>query len=187
MIKVISRLYIENVIGTSCEEQSIVESSIKDGVEFKKISEIYPNQHLKILFDEYRSSYDDYSSADFVRLNQEILNHGFKLSSEMLLFHGRGNPIKITDRPISTSILPSKAIWHARKHRDHLPNGNPIYIYVLRIAKDCDVLGCIDFNDLEFGHENEVLLQSGLDFYSQLTVEIYKNVFVQVCDVKNVY
>jgi len=38
MIKVISRLYTENVIGKSCEEQSIVESSIKDEVEFKKIS-----------------------------------------------------------------------------------------------------------------------------------------------------
>lgn len=96
---------------------------------------------------------------DVVKVNEEIMAVGGLLTKGQLLYRGgqfNKNEIIIEDGPISTSLMPSVARWHAAEVRGE--------IAVLRIAEDNAVRAFVFSSSGNQRHkdEYEVLLQSNI-------------------------
>ncbi|ELR64465.1 hypothetical protein C942_02489 [Photobacterium marinum] len=98
-------------------------------------------------------------------VNAEIRDFGSYLAENQVLFHGGSTTIDqqiITDRPLSTTLCPQIALWHAEN--DFLPNRNltPV-IWILTVSQEIKKKAIIfrkAGSNME--HEFEVLLESGV-------------------------
>lgn len=160
--EVIRNLYIEQLKGNNVRLEREYEHQLNLCPNINKLGLVEPYVSLRSAYMDYRDNYRNYSTDDFDNLNKEIMGRGVELQKDTVLFHGRGNELGETVRPISSSIHPSIAIWHARKHRNFELAGQPVFIYALNAAKESMLKVCVDFSDIKFGHEYEVLLQSGI-------------------------
>lgn len=174
----ISNIYIACLGNRVSSEEREVNICIERSDYFLALSKYGPPYSLKNVLNDYRINYQNYSQQQLDRLNSEIMGYGLNLLPGTLLFHGRGSVLSGFDRPISCSTHPTKAIWHAMKHRDHQINGADIYIYSIEIRGHKELRACADFSDSEFGHEYEVIVQSGAIFNEIRRTEIFTGVYV---------
>jgi hypothetical protein len=177
-VEVLRNLYVEQLKGSNVRLEREYERKFEQCPNIKQLGLVEPYSSLHSVYMDYRENYRSYSIAEFDNLNEEIINRGIELQIGSVLFHGRGNELSKTRRPISSSVHPSIAIWHARKHRNFELAGQPIYIYVLNVIKEFQLKACVDFSDIEFGHEYEVLLQSGIAIKELKREQILEGVFM---------
>jgi len=142
IIDLIKKIYIADLHGLIAPEQRMLE--IQSHYQFDVWNNAVPQAKLKAAFDRYRNEYRNFTADDFAELNDAIVSLGMRLPTGQFLFHGRGDKLTFFERPISSSLYPQKAVWHARKHRRFELNGVPLYIYAFEIL-GTGVKGCIDF------------------------------------------
>ncbi|WP_025565824.1 hypothetical protein [Psychromonas sp. SP041] len=176
--EVIRNLYIEQLKGNNVRLERYYEHQLNLCPNINKLGLVDPYVSLRSAYMDYRDNYRNYSTDDFDNLNKEIMGRGIELQKDTVLFHGRGNELGETVRPISSSIHPSIAIWHARKHRNFELAGQPVFIYALNATKESMLKVCVDFSDIKFGHEYEVLLQSGIVIKELNRKQILDGVFL---------
>lgn len=184
IVDLVKKLYTADLHGLIAPEQRRLETQIQSHGQFHVWNNVVPQTKLKAAFDRYRNEYQDFKADDFTELNDAIVILGTELPTGQFLFHGRGDKLTSFERPISSSLFPQKAIWHARKHRNFELNGVPIYIYAFKIL-GAGVTGCIDFGDSEFGHEYEILIQADICIHEKKTVSLGGDVFLIQCELKS--
>lgn len=175
--EILHKLYITQLRSEMSEEEVTIESDIEKTSYYIELLKFTPSSPLKKVFNCYRKNYREYGADDFNCLNSEIISNGHPLKKETVLFHGCGAKLCSPCRPVSCTTHPSKAIWHARKHRNHEINGKNIYIYIIKFLSDTDLKACVDFHDVKFGHEKEVLIQAGANFREQECTELFNGVY----------
>jgi len=176
--EVIRNLYVEQLKGNNVRLEREYEYQLNLCPNVNELCLVEPYLSLHSVYMDYRDNYRNYSTDDFDNLNKEIMSRGIELQKDIVLFHGRGNELSETVRPISSSIHPSIAIWHARKHRNFELAGQPVFIYTLNVAKESMLKVCVDFGHIKFGHEYEVLLQSGIVIKELNRKQILDGVFL---------
>lgn len=186
ILNVVRDIYFADVERRVSEQQRIIKCEISSHFQFQIWNQITLGSALKAMFDRYRNDYRQFNKDDFIELNRLVVELGVVLPARQVLFHGRASRLVTLERPISCSLLPQKAVYHARKHRNHELNGKPIYIYAFTVLDDGIVKGCLDFNDADFGDEYEVLLQAGLTIVNYEELNISDNVYVVQCGIKPV-
>jgi hypothetical protein len=173
----VRKIYFEH-IQNRADEECKLNQLIENTGYYKALAKVKPKIELKKIFDLYRSKSDQFTENDYADLNSEICRNGISLNTESILFHGSDKKFTVTEKPISCSTHPAYAIWHARKHRNHQLNGIPIYIYILHIMGNTYLKSCVDFQGSDYGHENEVLLQTGVELDEREKNEICDGVFI---------
>ncbi|MBU1620267.1 MAG: hypothetical protein KJ556_11155 [Gammaproteobacteria bacterium] len=184
IVDLVKKVYTADLNGRIAPEQRMLETEIHSHDQFHLWNSIVPKAKLKAAFDKYRNEYRDFKADDFAELNNVIVKTGIVLPIGQLLFHGRGDKLTSFERPVSSSLFPQIAVWHARKHRSHELTGVPIYIYAFKIL-GTGVTSCIDFGDSEFGHEYEILIQADICIHEKKNVELGGDVFLIQCELKS--
>ena len=184
IVDLVKKMYAADLNGVIAPEQRRLETQIHSHDQFYVWNNVVPQAKLKAALDRYRNEYQDFKADDYAELNNAIVTLGTEIPAGQFLFHGRGDKLTSFDRPMSSSLFPQKALWHARKHRSFELNGVPIYIYAFKIL-GTGVTGCIDFGDSEFGHEYEILIQADICIHVKKTVELGGDVFLILCELKS--
>ncbi|AWL12269.1 hypothetical protein HMF8227_01796 [Saliniradius amylolyticus] len=169
--------YFQYLLNKADEERKI-NREIEESVYYKLLSAVVPAKDLKTVFDRYRQKSDSFSDTDWHTLNSKIIQSGIVVNDKCVLFHGGAKQIKHEIKPVSFSTHPGYAFWHAKKHHNHQPNGKQIFIYILRLESNAKLRACVDFNDSDYGHENEVLSQAGIKIEERQRKEAFENVFM---------
>ncbi len=112
------------------------------------------------IYSRYLSKYREFDGDDYDNLNSEIKEKGVLLPAKQLLFRGAISGTQGFDwtRPLSTTIHPRMAAYHALKHWEH---GSDCHLTLAAIIVPLDkklnaIVGPFG-EDLEFGQEYEVL------------------------------
>ncbi|WP_254945254.1 hypothetical protein [Cyanobium sp. AMD-g] len=133
-----------------------VEEALKSSVVYKEWQRLMPCLRDVPLIRAYRRQGTE---IDLSGVNQEVLCNGGFLRAGQILFSGgafASEEVEITNGPMSTTMHPSVARWHAKK-----VNGQ---IAILKIAASHSVLGFVYrvTGNQMFKHEYEILLQNNL-------------------------
>jgi len=125
-------------------------------------------QNAKILlehtpiYQRYQRDYKNFTEDDYSNLKNEVQNCGHVLSPEQLVFRGMlTNAIDANwNRPLSTTVHPRIAAYHAFKHRENIYPKPDITIAALSFPMDKNVKALVGpFGEgSDFGHEYEVLV-----------------------------
>ncbi|QIH09766.1 MULTISPECIES: hypothetical protein [unclassified Pseudomonas] len=111
---------------------------------------------------QYQKGLDKFPLAT---LNDEVRRHGKLLAPRQVLFHGGScGPADVrsfvTNRPLSTSLCPQIAAWHA--YNDQLPNTNPTpAIWILNAPYGNKKAVIYRKGGAGMENEQEVLIESG--------------------------
>ncbi|MCC4800268.1 hypothetical protein BCT30_05105 [Enterovibrio norvegicus] len=138
------------------EECIKFEESLKISNVLNKWQESMARNGETPIFHLFQRKYRDFNVDDFNKLNMEIQKQGLLLAKGQILFRGVCSENDDWTKPVSTTLSPYIAIYHALK------NGymNPIKIYVIEVPDDSNVKAIIGpfGNNVEFGQEYEVLV-----------------------------
>lgn len=152
----IEELIREGGVGAT---HNTVENTLKASAEYRKWQCSMPFLKDVPWIRAYRAEGDHMDLADLTAVNQEVLSKGGYLQEGQILYSG-GNfnteRIEIATGPLSTSMHPSVARWHAISSSGQ--------IAILKIAASSSVLGFVYkvTGNQKFKIEYEVLLQNGL-------------------------
>lgn len=134
------------------------EESLKSSKVLNKWQESKGSHGETPMFHLFQRAYRNFNANDFNKLDMEIQEKGLLLAKGQVLFRGVCSENENDDwtKPVSTTLSPYIAIYHALK------NGNtkPIKIYVIEVSVDSSVKAIIGpFGDnVDFGQEYEVLV-----------------------------
>ena len=152
---------IEELIRTegTGETHNAVENILKASTEYRKWQQSMPLLRDVPRIHAYRTEGDHMDHAALAAVNQEVLTTGGYLQEDQILYSGgnfNSESIEILDDPLSTSMHPSVARWHA------INRGGQITI--LKIAASDSVLGFAYkvTGNQKLKIEYEVLLQNDL-------------------------
>ena len=152
---------IEELIrtGGTGETHNAVENTLKASTEYRRWQQSRPFLKNVPQIHAYRTEGDHMDHAALAAVNQEVIRTGGYLQEGQILYSGgnfNSESIEILDGPLSTSMHPSVARWHA------INRGGQIAI--LKIAASGSVLGFVykATGNQRLKIEYEVLLQNDL-------------------------
>ena len=152
---------IEEIIRTegTGETHNAVEKILKASTEYRKWQKTMPLLRGVPQIHAYRTEGDHMDHAALATVNQEVLSTGGYLQENQILYSGgnfNSESIEILDGPLSASMHPSVARWHAIKQEGQ--------IAILKIAASDSVLGFAYkvTSNQKFKIEYEILLQNDL-------------------------
>lgn len=138
------------------DAKSAVERKLQESPVYKNWQKSMPYLKQVPKIHDYRHQK---RRIDLVAVNEELMNNGGFLQQGQILFRGSNyapDQTLITNTPISTSMHPSVAVWHARRNKGHLS--------ILQVAASKAILGFAYkvYGNQKHKGEYEVLLQSNL-------------------------
>jgi hypothetical protein len=141
--------------GGSCAEDSAVKDSLQKSKIYKSWQHGMPFLKDVPIMKKFRSG--RLSADDLHKANDVILTHGMWLPAGQILYRGgdfASETITITDGPISTTLIPSVAWWHAAEVHGQ--------IAALRIIEPESIRAFVfsSRGHQRLKHEHEVLLQN---------------------------
>lgn len=152
---------IEEIIRTegTGETHNAVEKILKASTEYREWQKSMPLLRYVPQIHAYRTEGDHMDHAALATVNQEVLSTGGYLQENQILYSGgnfNSESIEILDGPLSASMHPSVARWHAIKQEGQ--------IAILKIAASDSVLGFAYkvTSNQKFKIEYEILLQNDL-------------------------
>ena len=152
---------IEEIIRTegTGETHNAVEKILEASTEYRKWQKSMPLLRGVPQIHAYRTEGDHMDHAALATVNQEVLSTGGYLQENQILYSGgnfNSESIEILDGPLSASMHPSVARWHAIKQEGQ--------IAILKIAASDSVLGFAYkvTSNQKFKIEYEILLQNDL-------------------------
>ncbi len=151
----------------NCEAQksgrhSHIDMAIYESLVLRKWQQARSDAGSYPIYSRYLKDYREFDNNDYLDLSNEIEDKGLFLSSEQILFRGSVTGERGFDwkRPLSTTLHPRIAAYHAHKHWREFSSIPPITIAAIVLPSDKRLRAIIGpFGEgVEFGHEYEVLI-----------------------------
>ena len=156
------------------EADSALKNALDNSAIYKEWQDLMP--YLKDVPNIHAFRNKPKHKNDVTLVNAEILQYGGYLSKEQILYRGgkfQAIDISIIDGPISTSMMPSVARWHAIEVSGE--------IAIFEVAEDNKILAFAfkTRGNQRLKHEYEILLQNNIhleyiESWSYLKMRIHK-------------
>ena len=143
--------------GGSCAENAAVEDALRASLVYKSWQQAMPFLKDVPILKKFRS--EKLRSSDLNAVNHAILTHGMFLPAGQILYRGGnfgGDNLNLTDGPVSTTLLPSVARYHAIEVKGQ--------IAVFRVMESNSIRAFVfsSRGHQNLKHEHEILLQNEL-------------------------